>query len=560
MNFNYHSNNELLLEDNNFVNTGYSIEDFNRITKFKPEHTIKNRMKNISALYLYKQFNQPVNKYFDITYSNNCIVINSNLKNDQHDYYYAKSAIPLKELGLKSNTSQDVYLDTDVGLNIQLIFKYLDSNLVNISHSMILATKNQKIDIPSNCQYVLIGIRIYGHGQTKVNYLMLGHKIIDPAFVISNKSCLLVTNHYPSYSDLYRNAFVHSRVAAYQDQGLIVDVFRLRVNESVSYHEFEGVDVVTGSNDALEKMIENNNFKVIMVHFLDESMWSSLSKYTDTHKVIVWVHGAEIQAWHRRAFNHSNQREIDKAKSLYEKRAKFWSKILKNIPKNLHLIFVSKYFADEVMNDLQLEIPENQYSIIPNPIDTNMFSNVSKDVELRKKILTIRPFASKTYANDLTVKIIMELIKEPFFSELEFRIVGDGPLFEETIEPLVSLQLDNIIIERKFLTHNEIAMLHKEYGIFLCPSRMDTQGVSRDEAMASGLVPITNAVGAIPEFLKEFEELTLPPEDYIAMAEKIKDLYYNPDKFGFLSKRVSASIKSRSSGKIIIKEIEIIKR
>jgi glycosyltransferase involved in cell wall biosynthesis len=38
------------------------------------------------------------------------------------------------------------------------------------------------------------------------------------------------------------------------------------------------------------------------------------------------------------------------------------------------------------------------------------------------------------------------------------------------------------------------------------PSRTDTQGVSRDEAMSSGLVPVTNAVAAIPEFVDDTVE------------------------------------------------------
>src|SRR5690606_37063715 len=152
--------------------------------------------------------------------------------------------------------------------------------------------------------------------------------------------------------------------------------------------------------------------------------------------------------------------------------------------KNLQLVFVSNYFAEEVMEDLGFRLPEGQYHIIHNPINTDLFKYQEKDPELRKKILSIRPYASRVYANDLTVKCILELSKEPFFDELEFRIIGDGKLFDETVEPI--RKFDNVIIEKKFLSQQEIAELHKQYGVFLCPSRMDTQGVSRDEAMGSG--------------------------------------------------------------------------
>ena len=45
--------------------------------------------------------------------------------------------------------------------------------------------------------------------------------------------------------------------------------------------------------------------------------------------------------------------------------------------------------------------------------------------------------------------------------------------------------------------------MHKKNGIFMVPTRLDSQGVSRDEAMSSGLVPITNNVAAIPEFVDD---------------------------------------------------------
>src|SRR5690606_7139241 len=111
---------------------------------------------------------------------------------------------------------------------------------------------------------------------------------------------------------------------------------------------------------------------------------------------------------------------------------------------------------------------------------------------------------------------ILELSSKPFFSDLEFRIIGDGPLFDETVAPLMNFK--NVKLEKRFLTQDEIAALHKEYGLFLTPTRMDTQGVSRDEAMSSGLVPLTNAVAAVPEFVDETCAILAPEEDHLALA------------------------------------------
>jgi glycosyltransferase involved in cell wall biosynthesis len=158
------------------------------------------------------------------------------------------------------------------------------------------------------------------------------------------------------------------------------------------------------------------------------------------------------------------------------------------------------------------------------------------------------------YANDLAVKAVLELSKERFFEELEFRFIGDGPLFEDTLAPL--RQFDNVIIEQKFLSRLEIADLHKQYGVFLCPSRMDTQGVSRDEAMASGLIPITNAVAAIPEFVNTDWNILADGESYMELVKSIKNIVNKPDLFNYLNREVVDNIFSTRSS-LIVNELEI---
>ena len=538
------------------VNTGLTFKDYEKIVDKQVCKSNDISGKEISSIQISEWFSKPINKPFDIVYTVNGLEVTSNLESGKHDYVYAKNIINLDDLGFIAGKDQKIFMDLEPGLNLQMVFKYLDDRKENISHQMLVSLKNDILKIPNNCTCLSIGFRLYGNGSTLLKGLKLFHKITDPAFVLSNNKYLVVTNHYPSYDDLYKNGFVHSRVKSYLESNIKSDVFRVRINEPVSYHEFEGVDVTTGSLDALNKMIENNNYKTIMVHFLDSKMWESLSKFSETHKIIVWVHGAEIQAWHRRAFNYDTESEREKAKKQYAERAKFWVELIENLPKNLHFVFVSQHFADEVMVDLDVNIPRDQFSVINNPINTKVFNYMQKNAEMRKKILSIRPYASKTYANDLTVKAILELSKESFFKELEFRLIGNGPLFDEILEPLTGFK--NVIIEKKFMTHQQIADLHKQYGVFLCPSRMDTQGVSRDEAMSSGLVPITNKVGAIPEFLDEFKFLLSEPEDYKGLADKLKELYYNPDLYCELSKKMSDSVNSRSSEIIVSQEVCLI--
>src|SRR6476620_10470587 len=105
------------------------------------------------------------------------------------------------------------------------------------------------------------------------------------------------------------------------------------------------------------------------------------------------------------------------------------------------------------MEDLERPLSPDRYTVVHNPIDTKIFAYEPKTAEQRHKVLSVRSYASPKYANDLSVAAVLELSREPWFDELEFRFIGDGPLFEETLAPL--RHLPNVTIERGFLTHEQ---------------------------------------------------------------------------------------------------------
>lgn len=483
--------------------------------------------------------------------------ISSTLADGKHEYVYALKEVGLDQLNLEDRQLK-LYLDCTPGLNLQLVVLFLDAEKQRISHVMQHANRNQTSEVPPEAAFVRFGLRAYAAGNTEIKALVLGHRDLQPSEMLGRSKHLVVTNHYPAYADLYRNGFVHSRVMAYQEQKLSVDIFRLRKNEAVSYHEFQNVDVVTGCQTTLTKMLESGQYKSVLVHFLDPEMWEVLKRFTHMVKVVVWVHGAEVQPWWRREYNYSDESQLAVAKIESEKRMAFWRETLSNMPANLKLVFVSRYFAEEVMEDVGFRIPEDRYEIIHNPIDTETFSYQEKPDEQRLKLLSIRPYASAKYANDLSVRAIELLAEKPYFKDLEFRMIGDGVLFEDTLAPL--RKFSNVTIERGFLKHQEIAALHKQYGLFLCPTRMDAQGVSRDEAMASGLVAVTNAVTAIPEFVDDECGILAAGDDAQGMADGIAQVVESPELFRKMSAAARVRVeKQTAKHSIITREIELIR-
>lgn len=142
-----------------------------------------------------------------------------------------------------------------------------------------------------------------GAGKSTVGALRFNSSNIgyDDCF-ISKSNVLVLTNIYPAYDDLYRNAFVHQRVKGYKEQGLNVDVMCFNNVNPVGYREFDGIDVVTGFTKELEAILKTGNIDTVCVHFLNEYMWDVLKNFKDKIRIIIWCHGSEIQPWWRRKF------------------------------------------------------------------------------------------------------------------------------------------------------------------------------------------------------------------------------------------------------------------
>lgn len=484
--------------------------------------------------------------------------INSHLEPGRHVYRYACREFSLAEFGFDDKAIFHLDMTLTLGLDVRLAVILLDEAGKRLETAFALPNRTLRIELPDRVARIRLALRVAGTGRAYIRRILLA-ELAASSVHLPRSNVLLVTKQYPHYSDLYRYGFVHRRVLLYRCSGLPVDVMRFSRNAvGPSYYEFQNVDVRVGYKKELDTALRTGQYHTVLVHVLDEDMWEVLSNYLDKVRVIVWLHGAEVQPWYRRSFDHRSEEEKQQAIKKSERRMRFWRKVFSTDTDNLHFVFVSRHFASEVMSDVGITLPENRYSIIHNFIDTELFAYQEKPIEQRKKILSIRPFVSAKYANDQTVAAILELTREPFFSDLEFRIVGDGPLFDETVAPL--RKYPNVILEKRFLRQEEIATLQKEYGIFLCPTRWDSQGVSRDEAMSSGLVPITTRVAAVPEFVDEECGILADPEDFRGLAEGIRRLYHDPGLFRRLSRAAAERVRRQSGfSQTILAELDLIR-
>lgn len=483
--------------------------------------------------------------------------ITSALEPGEHKYLYAGRHVPVEDL---CEDGELVFnLIAVPGLRLDVVFLLHDSDGKRLGAVIRPFGRNHREVLPSDTHSIVLGFRVAGPGIAQVAGLAL-HEIEHQSSVvqIGRARVLVVSNVYPSRSHLYRNGFVHRRVLGYMEKGIRCDVYCVNSRATPHSYEFDDVDVSVGGADRLNALLKSGSYETVLVHFLDPEMWDVLKRWMNKMAINVWLHGAEVQPWHRREFNYASEDERSEAMRLSEIRMNFWRDVMAIRHPNLNFVFVSHYFADEVMTDVGMSLDTSQYRIIHNFVDGNLFEYREKSQDQRYRLLSIRPFASKKYANDLTVQCILELQLRPDFDKLDIMIVGDGPMFDEVLEPL--RELGNVQIERGFLTQEQIALLHRDYGVFLCPTRMDSQGVSRDEAMASGLVPVTNNVTAIPEFVDDSCGVLAPAEDWLAMADGINRIMDDPDLFLRMSKSAASRARELSGfSQTVEREIDFVR-
>lgn len=375
---------------------------------------------------------------------------------------------------------------------------------------------------------------------------------------------LVICNAYPSDASLYRNGFIHRRVKGYIEEGIEVRIFYNHepVKESYSYR-FDGVDVQVGNEHALKMLVSETDFDAYLVHFAEPSRIRPLQEIATNKPIIVWVHGFEAEAWYRRWFTFLDSSKsicdaFQKKESYYDGQNSFFNKLMTESELKLTFVNVSAWFQKFVVEpDNHAEFKNSE--VIHNLVDETVFPYVEKTVDQRLNILSIRPFASTKYANDQTVNAILELSERPYFDELNFTICGAGPLFDETVAPL--RKFSNVKLMSKFFSQEEIRELHRAHGIFLCPTRFDSQGVSMCEAISSGLVAISSDISAIPEFVEDGKTgLLAPPEDYVCLAEQIESLYFDSEKFQRISQTgAQAMVKQCGNEATIGREVQLIR-
>lgn len=482
------------------------------------------------------------------------VVLESKLGEAEHTYLYLSRRFAPDEL--MSGSEMRFELEAEGELNACTVFVFRNGAEQKISQLTDRVGAAHALRLPAGTDHVRLALRVQGPGRVALGRLRIVPAPQDGIVPIAAADHLVVTRNYPAYDDLYRYAFVHSRVRAYARHGQPAHVLRLIAEGEPRFREFEDVDVMEADEKCLERFLAARSYPHLAVHAVDPRIWDVLRRHLGTARMVLWAHGAELQPWWRRAF--SDGEGSAWARQTNDTRLGMWRDILRTRHPNLSVVFVSRRQLEDALGDLGLRPGDlGHVEVVHNFIDGERFAYLPKPPEQRLRVLSIRPYSSRVYANDLAVQAILRLQGTPNFDAMHFHLVGDGKLFDATVAPLRGLA--NVELAQGFVSQQRIAELHRENGVFLVPSRMDSQGVSRDEAMSSGLVPVTTRVAAVPEFVDTACGFLAEPEDAQGLADAMAALAGDPALFARLSAAAAQRVRSQSgAAQTIARELALL--
>ena len=229
--------------------------------------------------YISSLFDKASNDFISLSHGADGSVVAASSKPDgKHEYLYSHLNIHIADFPAAKDIKG--YFDCDPGLNIMFGFRFIDKDGKVTSTALMQSGRNCTAAIPIEATHIKPCLRIQGSGTAAINQFAFSHYNRIPSVIISKSKVLLITQGYPSYDNLYQNAFVHSRIKKYKELGVAVEIFQLHEGHPLSYREFENIDVITGDHNALLLILRSNQHDKILVHFLTPDIWNTIRNFS----------------------------------------------------------------------------------------------------------------------------------------------------------------------------------------------------------------------------------------------------------------------------------------
>ena len=188
------------------------------------------------------------------------------------------------------------------------------------------------------------------------------------------KNKILLFSPNISQQTYHGQTFIRTRVNQYLKNGYKIDIITIGNKKIIKKKKNLKFFVFNNYND-VKKFLKINisYYKFFFIHFITFKLIKIIKEFKNVNFVI-WIHGIESQKWTWYIFDlflkpywlfkHIVYNFIQ----LY-----FLKNFISSNKKNLKIIFNSKWMRRVFMQDLGINKIENNFKIIPNPVDEGFF-------------------------------------------------------------------------------------------------------------------------------------------------------------------------------------------
>lgn len=329
---------------------------------------------------------------------------------------------------------------------------------------------------------------------------------------------LVITEGYPSKSNIYNMSFVHSRNTEYLKLGTQVDVISFSARKK---YTFEGINVYSPKDT-----LDLSEYTAVLSHApnLRNHFRFIFKNFNQIKKVVLFFHGHEIlitdkyypspYSWQKKAAlpEKTLRRLYDQLKTSLIRSLLYKEKV--------SAIFVSNWMLKEGLKNLRVRDESKiRFAVINNSINDAFYStNYKFDLNKKKAdFITIRPLDGRKYAVDKVVELANNNPK------LTFHIYGKGLFFKFNTKP------SNVQVFDMFIEQKDIPSLLNHYKCAVMPTRLDAQGVMMCEMASYGIPTIVSDLPVCREMLSDFANCIFINNDSFNRT-KLSDLELVPLK------------------------------
>lgn len=341
--------------------------------------------------------------------------------------------------------------------------------------------------------------------------------------------------------------FVHVRAKLYRGSGHQVKVFLM--SDRGSEYQYEGISIYRWPKALFEAEINRFNPDVVAIFYATFWMIPAIRRLA--YPKVVWILGHEV-LWAFRLLASRNLLDWVKKRVVLLPRLTYQllsvRKLLFEVEQS---IFVSNWLLEAAEKNLLAKF--EHAAVIPNPVDTQMFSYLQPEKMMSG--LSLRSLERSIYGLDVAIKAFAKM------EGASLTICGRGR-FAKRYAKMISNYNSNTRLQTEYIQHTNLPRFFRGFGFFVAPSRQESQGLAMCEAMSCGLPVVASRVGGIPEYVRDgVDGYLVPPNDPDALRDGITRLLSDKDRFLSMSRNAREHIEMRCNPNVITtRELEVMRK